>query len=307
MTLAKKVALCVLCFGAILFGLAACSSDPVNVPDVTGMTYEEAETVLKEAGISNGKINKVKEDGSKATVIDKTNWIIISQDPEPNTEISGSDKVTLTVKKSSDIEKEEKTKDQDEKKRAEEEEETQAVETENKIAELKGQSYTTAYDELSAMGYTIKWVHSASDQDFTETVELSIASPDPEFDLPWVIVDYKSLDTKKKTVTLTINTQENLDSAAAANAMAQALQEKLDVSAAWVAAESYGKSQYPYGFKLKDIMGRLAETPEDENTWFLKATCDVTNEYGAKIKDAVCEAKVTGTTDNPQVIYFIVY
>lgn len=39
----------------------------------------------------------------------------------------------------------------------------------------------------------------------------------------------------------------------------------------------------------------------DEDTWFLKATCTVNGE------DKTCEAKVTGTTDAPEVIFFDVY
>ena len=90
-------------------------------------------------------------------------------------------------------------------------------------------------------------------------------------------------------------------------AVREVLDGKLPVSNAWTAVKSYGKQQYPYGFKLHDIMGVLAETAQDENTWFLKATCDVTNEYGAKAKDLVCEAEVAGTKDSPEVISFTVY
>ena len=52
-----------------------------------------------------------------------------------------------------------------------------------------------------------------------------------------------------------------------------------------------------------------SEEPEeayDENTWFLKAEYTSTNESGAEV-DGTCEAKVTGTTDSPEVIEFTVY
>ena len=48
-------------------------------------------------------------------------------------------------------------------------------------------------------------------------------------------------------------------------------------------------------------------TPSDENTWFYKATADVTNAFGAKQKGLTYECSVTGTTDAPQVVDFNVY
>ena len=50
----------------------------------------------------------------------------------------------------------------------------------------------------------------------------------------------------------------------------------------------------------------LAETAEDENTWFLKAECEVKNSYGTWVA-GVCEARVSGTTKSPQIDYFMVY
>ena len=67
----------------------------------------------------------------------------------------------------------------------------------------------------------------------------------------------------------------------------------------------YGKQQYPYGFKTHDITGVIQDfTPKDDNTWFYKATTDVTNQYGAKAKGLNYECTVTGTTAAPQVIEF---
>ena len=50
----------------------------------------------------------------------------------------------------------------------------------------------------------------------------------------------------------------------------------------------------------------LEESAKNSNTWFLQATCTVTNEYGAEL-DGYCEAKVTGNKDNPKVKDFKVY
>jgi|GEM_PF-3559434 len=93
----------------------------------------------------------------------------------------------------------------------------------------------------------------------------------------------------------------------AKNAPKVALNAKLSLDSAWEAAAAYGKREYPAGFKLHYIIGKLAEEPLDEDTWFLKAECTVTNEYGTKLKGLVCEIKVTGTTDNPTVTHFRVY
>ena len=81
----------------------------------------------------------------------------------------------------------------------------------------------------------------------------------------------------------------------------------LDAAAAWIFADQYGKKEYPYGFKLHWMTGKLAERAEDDNTWFLKATCDVKNAYGTWAKGLNCEARVTGTNDLAMVIYFVVY
>lgn len=65
---------------------------------------------------------------------------------------------------------------------------------------------------------------------------------------------------------------------------------------------------YPYGFKTHDIMGVIQDfTPKNADTWFYKATVDVTNEYGATAKGLTYECSVTGTTASPQVIEFNVY
>ncbi|MCR5452474.1 MAG: hypothetical protein K6F00_07610 [Lachnospiraceae bacterium] len=62
----------------------------------------------------------------------------------------------------------------------------------------------------------------------------------------------------------------------------------------------------PYGFKLHMVNGRLAEQALDENTWFMKYYCTVTNEYGQKIEQN-CEAKIKGPEDHPTVYDFYVY
>jgi len=55
------------------------------------------------------------------------------------------------------------------------------------------------------------------------------------------------------------------------------------------------------------LIGNLAETAKDENTWFLKAECEYKNEYGTWVKNRTCESNVTGATESPRVIDFKVY
>lgn len=78
------------------------------------------------------------------------------------------------------------------------------------------------------------------------------------------------------------------------------LTQKLSTGAAWVAAENYGEALYG-DFELNYFFGKIEEYAEDADTWFLKAECTA---YGM---DMTCEAKVTGTENSPEVIYFNVY
>lgn len=72
------------------------------------------------------------------------------------------------------------------------------------------------------------------------------------------------------------------------------------------AQEQYGKSRYPYEFSLNQVAGMVAETAIDENTWFMKYTCKVTNAFGEKAT-MTCGAKIKGSESNPTVYVFSVY
>lgn len=104
------------------------------------------------------------------------------------------------------------------------------------------------------------------------------------------------IDCENKTVLVTLVSKSGV----VLDNQKKALKEKLDPYYAWKAVEEYGIAEY-YDFELHYISGKIAEELEDENTWFLKATCTV---FGT---EQVCEAKVTGTTDNPEVIDFYFY
>ncbi len=64
-----------------------------------------------------------------------------------------------------------------------------------------------------------------------------------------------------------------------------ALTETLEPSSCWIATESLGEELYPYGFELHYFLGKIAEEMQDDTSWFLKAECTVTNEYGAEVDE----------------------
>lgn len=163
------------------------------------------------------------------------------------------------------------------------------------------------YNELEKLGYKVSLKHAISKMDFTSSMQYESDPADVESYIPWIITDVDSYSATSKTASFFINTQENIDGAQSRSTAKDTLQAKLAASVAWGAADVYGNSEYPYGFKLKIATGMLAETAVDENTWFIKATCEVKNEYGTWMKNLVCEARVSGTTASPQIVDFRVY
>lgn len=87
----------------------------------------------------------------------------------------------------------------------------------------------------------------------------------------------------------------------------QVLSETLSPTNAQSACNQYGDKMYPYGFKMHSITGKLAEEAKDEHTWFFKFLVDITNANGATAKNQNMECSVTGTSQNPEVIQFLVY
>lgn len=66
----------------------------VSVPDLVGMRCDRAEEALEKLGIES----EIKSDSGK-TVVVKSNWTVIAQDPAANSEVAAGDVVTLTVSK----------------------------------------------------------------------------------------------------------------------------------------------------------------------------------------------------------------
>ena len=169
--------------------------------------------------------------------------------------------------------------------------------TQSQIENLEGKSLIEALEILDSAGIDYK-VQNSNGYDYTEELK----TWDTEMKDGWVIKSSKK-DSFSNSYILSITTQE----AIAAEQMKKTLESKLDVGAALTAVEQYGKREYPYGFEIVDIiLGNNVDQALDENTWLLKYSCEVINAFGATAK-MTCEAKVTGTSDSPQVTEFAVY
>lgn len=79
------------------------------------------------------------------------------------------------------------------------------------------------------------------------------------------------------------------------------LSAKITLSAAWDAVVAYGSEQYDEFAVQNSPSQPVDETAEDAATWHLKAGCIVDGET------KTCEARVTGTTENPEVLSFDIY
>lgn len=164
--------------------------------------------------------------------------------------------------------------------------------------------YVYVRDLMEDLGYTAKYEHEYTHLDFTG--EFTYYTDEEINSIGFIITGIKKMDSEKKTITMYVNTAENIERVKNQNDLKETLEKNFDPSVAVAAMELYGRSQYPYGFSISMITGRLAETPIDENTWFMKYTCKVTNAYGKKAT-MTCEAKIKGPESNPTVYDFLVY
>lgn len=160
----------------------------------------------------------------------------------------------------------------------------------------------TAFNASELTGKT--WdaaLATLSDHEWTEA-DYSVQTDDGKkpFDAgKWTVISVS--DDKKPVISL----RHDIDPAIKQKGL---LEKKLSTTAALTACQQRGKHEYPYGFKTHDIGGVIQDfTPKDDNTWYYKATVDVTNAYGATAAGRNYECTVTGTTDNPQVVGFNVY
>ena len=156
----------------------------------------------------------------------------------------------------------------------------------NPLTEYIGKPLTEFMENVSESEYTATYF--ADDVDFTDFIDLM------KDDYTVGGLDINETD---KTVEVTLVLTSNIEAAEDLTA----LNEKLEEGAAWIATENYGQAEYGEDFDLNYLIGKIYAGLEDENTWFLKAECTL---YGV---DMTCEAKVTGTTNAPEVIFFDIY
>jgi hypothetical protein len=169
---------------------------------------------------------------------------------------------------------------------------------------VKGQPYTTVRDLLKDMDYEAQYEHENTHLDFTG--ELTAYTDDELNSMGFMVTGIKEMDYSSKTITLYVNTAENAARIEKQAALKETLEKNFNASYALSAMELYGKELYPNGFTIHKVTGMLAETPVDENTWFMKYTCKVTDISGKK-KEMTCEAKIKGPESNPTVYDFNVY
>lgn len=163
------------------------------------------------------------------------------------------------------------------------------------------------YEALQDEDIDVAFLHEVTRMDFSEEVVATSDPDDKNNYLPWEITGLDDFDSDKKAATLLINTEEVMDQTEQDKETLDALKEQLHPSFAWGAVTDYGLNEYTYGFKLNMITGTMAETAVGENTWFLKSRCQIKNESGIWQKNLTCEAYVTGTDEQPEVIDFKVY
>lgn len=169
---------------------------------------------------------------------------------------------------------------------------------------VTGYGYVYVRDLMKELGYTAEYEHGYTHLDFTG--ELTYWTDEELNSTGFIVTGIKEMDSQNKTITLYVNTAENIERVEKQKDLQETLEKNFDPSLAVSAMEQYGRSLYPYGFRLSQVTGRLAETPIDENTWFMKYTCTVTNAAGKKAT-MTCEAKIKGPESNPTVYDFYVY
>lgn len=170
-----------------------------------------------------------------------------------------------------------------------------------------GDKAIDVYEALDAEDIEVSFLHEVTRMDFSEEVIARSDSHDKNNYLPWEITGLDEFDADKKTASLLINTEEVMNQTEQDKESLDTLKEQLHPSFAWGAVTDYGLHEYKNGFRLNMITGMLAETAVNKDTWFLKSRCQIKNESGIWQKNLTCQAYVTGTDEEPEVIDFKVY
>ena len=171
---------------------------------------------------------------------------------------------------------------------------------------VKGKACAKARKYLKQEGYTVtSYMFEPTGTDYTEYV--SDASDEELNDSGYVVTDIRVLDPVNMTISLRLDTEDNVKRMKEQGAVKKDLESKLSTGAATAAMKRYGEKQYPYGFELDELTGMLMQKPLDKDTWFLKCYVDVTDEQGKKQEDRTCEAKVEKKNGTVSVYDFRVY
>lgn len=305
----KKNIIAILFAILVVVGLVNCGGDdePVKIPDVTGLTLSEAVEKLNDAGFYNQKHqypNDIKiPDGT-----------VTRQSPKAGSEQPTYTKITLTVKSDWQIQQEKLEKEmQADRRKAEKETKKREKEKAERQAEadritriangLKGKNAVEAMNILEKDNLLGDIAYSTGATE--DNLEQHIRDNDAD-GIQWVVTDATPrMADDGGHVDLKVNTKAIVDAANAQKEQADKLSQKLSQGAASVACKEYGRQQYPAGFDMH--LFNETFTPVDDNTWNVTATVDITNMFGTELKDRTCTCKVTGTTDNPQVVEFNVY
>lgn len=164
-----------------------------------------------------------------------------------------------------------------------------------------GKPVSEIFSIVAEKGYTANYTAQNTGDDFTEWMR-----DDPSFGEEIIIQEIKNVNTDSKTLEVVFLGKVLIQEAEEKKTNQEILESKLDPSVAWGTLWTYCEEHFVYGFKSHQITQTLAERAEDENTWFLKAGCEYKDASGTWV-EAVVEARVTGTDDNPEITYFYVY
>lgn len=166
-----------------------------------------------------------------------------------------------------------------------------------KLSNMIGENLFDGINAAKEYNFTVKCVSASSGNDMTDYINESDENEIKSYE----ITDSLAVGGSK-SVTFTIANDIDKDNLE----LKETLSKKLDNGHAWLAVKEYGESQYTNGFDLDYIAGRISEDAVDENTWFLKATCEVTGVDGTSA-EMTCEAHVSGTNESPEIVDFTVY
>ena len=178
-------------------------------------------------------------------------------------------------------------------------------EKENKLARsLSGQSCIKVRKRMKKKGYTVTYTFETTYADFTELINTGSKKDIKDY----IVTKVDDIDSKKKTAELLINSKTNIKAEKKRRSTRQSLEEFFPLYEAQEAMEWYGKQQFPYGFKMHTWIGKIAETPRNKSTWFLKYYVDIKNMYGVKLEYVECEATITKKKNGDIIVkHFYIY